>query len=105
MGLYLQPRQGLSDILHKIPGVNGVYYQAPASVEMKYPCIRYELSGIPIRRGDNIPYLGCKRYTCTVIDENPDSTIPDAMFNIPYCTFDLVYVADGLNHFVFTVYF
>lgn len=104
----LRPREELSDILSSIPGVKKTYYSPPATIQMapmNYPCIRYSLSGIPIRRADNIGYFGRKRYTLTLIDENPDSTIPNDILELPYCSFDRMYVSDGLNHFVFTLYF
>lgn len=103
--MVLRTRLELHDILKSIPGVKKVYYSPPASIFMEYPCIRYELSGIPIQHADNIPYFGCKRYTITVIDEDPDTVIPEYVLQLPYCSFDRPYVADGLNHFVFTLYF
>lgn len=103
--MVLRTRLELDDILNSIPGVVKAYYSPPASIFMEYPCIRYELSGIPVRRADNIPYIGYKRYTLTVIDEDPDSEIPNHLLTLPFCSFDRPYVADGLNHFVFTLYF
>lgn len=103
--MVLKTRLDLHDIFESIPGVVDAYYSPPASLSMEYPCIRYELSGIPIRRADNIPYIGCKRYALTLIDEDPDSEIPNRLLELPFCSFDRSYVADGLNHFVFTLYF
>lgn len=103
--MVLRTRLELHDILTSIPGVKKVYYSPPASIQMEYPCIRYELSSIPIRRADNIPYLGSKRYTLTLIDEDPESEIVDRLLCIPLSAFDRFYAADGLNHFVFTLYF
>lgn len=98
-------RLELQAILETIPGVAKVYYSPPASVFMEYPCIRYELAGMTVRRADNIPYFGAKRYSVTLIDEDPDTEIPSHMLNIPFCSFDRAYVADGLMHFVYTLYF
>lgn len=103
--MVLRTRLELDDILSSIPGVIKAYYSPPASIFMEYPCVRYEMSGIPVRRADNIPYLGCKRYTLTVIDEDPDSEIPNYILELPFCSFDKMYVVDGLNHFVFKLYF
>lgn len=103
--MVLRTRLELHDILASIPGVVKAYYSPPASVFMEYPCIRYELAGIPVRRADNIPYLGCKRYTLTVIDEDSESKILEHVLMLPFCSFDRPYIADGLNHFVFTLYF
>lgn len=103
--MVLKSRIELQDILETIPGVKKVYYSPPASIKMKYPCIRYELAGISVHHADNIPYLGGKYYTVTVIDEDPDSEIPERVLGLPYCSPDRPYVSDGLNHFVFTLYF
>lgn len=101
----LRPRVELQDILEKISGIKHAYYAPPTNLTMEYPCIRYELSSIFRRNADNIPYLGAKRYTLTLIDEDPDSPIMMAILQLPYCSFDRFYTADGLNHFVFTLYF
>lgn len=85
--------------------VPNVYFQPPASTTMKYPCIRYERTNIRSRSADNSPYLHVKEYTLTVIDENPDSTIPDAVSKLSRCTFDRAYKITGLNHDVFNILF
>lgn len=98
-------RLELHDILEKIPGVADAYYSPPASIQMEYPCIRYELSGAPQRYADNKKYFGTRRYTLTLIDDDPDSDIVDRILELPYSSFDRAYAADGLMHFVFTLYF
>lgn len=101
----LRPRVELQDILERIPGVKHAYYAPPTNITMEYPCIRYELSSIFRRNADNIPYFGAKRYSLTLIDEDPDTSIVMAILHLPYSSFDRSYIADGLNHFVFTLYF
>ena len=81
-----------------------VYYQPPASVKMKYPAIRYEVSRIDLTSADNNPYLLDRAYQVTVIDEDPDSEIVEAISKMPMCRFNRVYTADNLNHFVFIIY-
>lgn len=83
---------------------SNVYYQPPASVKMKYPAIRYELSRIDLTSADNNPYLLDRAYQVTVIDENPDSDIVDAISSMPMCRFNRTYTANNLNHFVFIIY-
>jgi hypothetical protein len=80
-----------------------VYFQPPSV--MKYPCIKYELDGARTEFAGNHPYRYLKRYQVTVIDGNADSDIPDKVATLPTCTFDRFFVADNLNHFVFTLYF
>ena len=84
--------------------VPNVYFSPPASIHMKYPCIRYEFSNFNTSYADNQNYLITKRYTVTVIDTKPDSRIPEELLKIPMCNSDRSYVADGLYHFVFTIY-
>lgn len=87
---------------HLIP----CYFSPPSDIQMSYPCICYSLSRYTYQKADNQDYLGGKTYTVTVIDEDPDSEIPDKVKErLAYCTFDRSYVADGLNHYVFTIIF
>lgn len=100
-----QKRLALSDFLHKISGVNGVYYSPPTGAEMNYPCITYDLEDVWAVHADNIPYLTKLHWIITVIDENPDSEISNVFFNLRNCRFDRKFQSDDLNHFVFSLYF
>lgn len=85
--------------------VPNVYHQAPPNVQMEYPCIRYERDDIQVNHADNVPYKRKNRWRVTVIDADPDSDIPDKVAELPLCSFDRHYTAEGLNHDVFTLYF
>lgn len=98
-------RIGLSKIFKETLGNDHCYFSPPTSINMKYPCIKYELDRIDSKFADNLPYATAKKYTATVIDPNPDSEIPEKMLEIPYCRFDRMYIVDGLNHFVFTIFY
>lgn len=91
-------------ILRNIIGSN-VYFQPPENFKMHYPCIRYELSSIDALYADNLAYRFKKAYQVTVMDKNPDSTYPDELLKLEYCRFERAYKADGLNHFVFKIYY
>lgn len=83
-----------------------VYFQPPASVLMQYPCIRYSLSGVDIKRANNKIYKIKKRYKVVVIDRDPDSTIwEEIMSHFSMCSFEQSYASDGLNHVVLTLYY
>lgn len=83
-----------------------VYFRAPTSSAMKYPCIRYSCPGFDITYADDMPYIVKRRYDLTVIDPNPDSEIPDKLLELPLeISSDRNYEADGLNHFVFTIFY
>lgn len=82
-----------------------VYFQAPPDHEMVYPCIVYSRSDINTEFADDLPYKHTKRYSLTVIDEDPDSLIPDKVAALPRCIFDRGFKSDQLNHDVFTIWF
>ena len=98
-------RLDLHEELCMLLGTRNVYFQPPASVKMKYPCIRYNNDGYHIDHANNRMYVSINRYSGVVIDPNPDSTIPDSMMErFEMCSFGSAYTADNLNHFPFTLY-
>lgn len=101
----MAPRLQLQTLLTNILGTSNVYFQPPANITMKYPCIRYERDDVRVDHANNEPYNRRKRYQVTVIDRDPDSDIPDKIGALPLCTFDRFYTADNLNHDVFTLFF
>jgi hypothetical protein len=95
----------LQTLLETVLGSRNVYFQPPPTVEMKYPCIVYNLDNMDTRFADNYPYKLEKRYVLTIIDKDPDSLIPDRIALLQKCTFDRHFVTDNLNHNIFTIYF
>lgn len=95
----------LDAILRDILGNNHTYFEPPASIKMKYPCIRYSRSHIDTIYANNKPYLGHKRYELVLIYEDPDSDLPDEVGKHLTVSHDRHYVADNLHHDVFTTYF
>jgi hypothetical protein len=85
--------------------VDNVYFQKPPSTGMVYPCIVYSRETAEEKYADNIQYNRMLRYQVTVIDRNPDSDIPNQVAALPLCSHDRFYVADNLNHDVFTLFF
>lgn len=63
----------LRSIVKQRCGSENVYYQPPANLRMKYPCICYERTKIRNRDADNGVYRQTIHYTVTVIDQKPDS--------------------------------
>ena len=80
------------------------YYQPPNNITLSYPCIIYRR----IRRDDyyanDKKYFGRQGYMVTVIDSNPDSTLPDKVLDLDFSRWENEYVNDNLYHTVFTVY-
>lgn len=98
-------RLELHNILLEVLGSKDVYFQSPASVIMDYPCIMYRLGGVEGIHANDKRYLNMKRYLVTVVDEDPDSELPDKLFNLPYCSFEDHFAKDGLNHYIYSLYY
>jgi hypothetical protein len=99
-------RLKLHEELCEVLGNRNVYYQPPSSVYLKYPCIKYTKSGIDNRKADNKSYKLTSKYELILIVPNPDSDIVDEILaHFQMCSFDRWYAADGLNHYVFTLYY
>lgn len=100
-----RPRSALHLLLEGFVGSKRAYFQPKQNTSIDYPCIVYSRDNSYILNADNLKYVTKKRYQITVIDRNPDSTIPDQVENLPYSRFDRAFITDGLNHTVFNVYF
>lgn len=82
-----------------------VYFQPPSTIKLLYPCIIYKRDDKDEIFANNFLYQAKKRYLITVIDKNPDSEIPDKVAELQYCSFNTNYVADNLNHDVYSIYY
>ena len=65
----------LRSIVKQRCGSENVYYQPPANLQMKYPCIRYELNKLRNLHANDKVYRQTVHYTITVIDPKPDSEL------------------------------
>lgn len=86
-------------------GEDHCYFESPADIEIKYPCIIYNYEKDFTFFADNTAYQGFKIYKITVIDDDPDSKIPERLRQLPYCTSDRNFAVDGLSHFVYRLYY
>ena len=98
-------RLSLHNILVSILGTSNVYFQPPTTITLKYPCIIYKLDDIEDVRANDKRYLNHKRYLITVVDRNPDSSIPDKILDLSYCAFENYFVIDNLNHYNCSLYY
>lgn len=96
-------RTELQKTLEHILGTRNVYFQPPALVKIKYPAIVYSRSKIENTHADNAVYRQGNQYELIVIDPDPDSEIVRKVSRLPKCRYDRHYVADNLNHDVFTL--
>lgn len=104
-------KQALHDVLCNALGApfpggkDHCYFEPPANLVMEYPCIRYNHTNNRYEHADNIKYTKTKRYMVTVFDHDPDSKIPEKIEELPYCSLDRRYDADGLSHWVYVLYY
>lgn len=98
-------RLALHEVLCDILGSDHVYFQPPASVQMKYPAIVYSRDDIENVFADNSVYKQDDAYEVIVIDADPDSEIPRKISLLPKCRFSRHYTADNLNHDAFILYY
>lgn len=101
-------RLNLHEILCDILGSRNCYFTPPASIQMRYPCIKYEINNIPSIYADNRRYRNNIRYEVVVIDRDQDSEIAKKLLQderLIYLSSDRVYAVDNLYHYVFTVFY
>lgn len=101
MNRRLELQSKLEDLL----GNKHVYYQAPESLKMEYPCIRYSKSKIESIHADDAKYSKFTRYEIIVIDKKPDNEVIQKILELPYSSFDRHYTSDNLNHDVIELYY
>ena len=101
----MSSRLNLQTELENLLGSRNVYFQPPASVQMKYDAIRYSRKNIQNRFANNSVYSQRDCYEIIAIYKNPDSDLPRKLSRLPLCSFDRHYTADNLNHDVFTIYY
>ena len=99
-------RTDLHNELVSILGSSNVYFQPPETVKMKYPAIVYSLDNIQTRFANNNTYKQKRRYSIIYITKDPDSNfIDDFLTKLSSVSFDRVYTADNLYHYVYTIYY
>ena len=91
--------------LETLLGSRNVYYQAPESLKMEYPAIRYSRVDINSRKADNANYSSFNLYEIIVIDKRPDNDVIQKILDLPLASFDRHYVSNNLNHDVLNLYF
>lgn len=98
-------RLTLHEELCKVLGSKNCYYSPPS--KMKYPCIKYEMENPSVDYADDIEYRSTNAWMITIIDPDPESEIPARLKeHFPrYCSKSREYSANGLRHFVYTLYY
>lgn len=98
-------RLNLQTILENILGSRNVYFQPPSNTKLSYPCILYSRSDVESKYADNLKYNSRVRYSLTLIGRSPESKLVEDILKLPYCSYDRFYIADTLNHDVFTLFY
>lgn len=93
--------------LEQVSGLSesNVHFQPPTGTEMGWPCVTYSTSKPRTQFADNIRYRSADGYTVTVITKDPTDPIRSQVAAMPYTSFERWYATDGLNHFVYNVFF
>ena len=99
----MAPRLQLQSLLETMTA--HVYFQPPENAKIEYPCIIYHRDFADTGFADNGPYHHTLRYMVTIIDRNPDSNLPAKVAMLPMCLYNRFFIADNLNHDVYTLYF
>jgi hypothetical protein len=84
---------------------SNVYFQPPTNIKLEYPCIIYKRDFAHTKVADNMSYDHKLRYAITIIDQDPDSEIPEKVAAMPMSVFNRFFTVDNLNHDVYNVYF
>ena len=98
-------REELQELLVSTVGTIPVYYQPPENVKMTYPCFIISLDDTDIIYADGHPYYSRARFILTYITRSVNDEIISTLLNMKrYISFDRVYTADNLRHYVFNVH-
>lgn len=98
-------RYELQCLLEKTLGSDHVYFQPPASFQLKYPCIVYELEDITPVFADDLSYLRHDSYQVTFMTHDPDSPVRHKLADLPKTRFSQFFAADNINHYVYIIYY
>lgn len=101
--IFSNSRLNLHNILLSI--CPNVYFQPPASINMIYPCIVYNLDDIDKTHASNTQYIKDHRYSLIYITKNAADNVVDQLIELPYCIYDRYYSSDNLHHHAFTIYY
>lgn len=98
----LELHQELVDIL----GSNDVFYNPPASMFLRYPCIVYSAPKPDVMHADNVKYRFLFQYEIIYISPNtePDDSVAMKLLELPYTRLVNRYTADNLMHTKIEIY-
>lgn len=98
-------RLSFQTLLENLLGSRNVYFQPPENVSIAYPAIVYNLTNVDVKRADNNVYTHRAGYDVKYISRSPTGEIKTELLKLPMSSFVREYVASGLNHTVYRIYF
>lgn len=102
----MRSRLEFDEELRELIGNGNVYYQPPESIKMKFPCIRYKMVDVNIKRADDLAYHKTPCYEVTVISKDPDFFVFEEIIDrFPMCRVGRPFYYDNLNHRTYTIYY
>ena len=101
----MDKRMSLQVELERLAGRN-VYFQPPATVQLVYPCVIYNLSAGDAKRADDSVYTYTNRFELIFIYRKPNvEIIEQVLRTFPMCSVSRVYIVDNLYHYAFNLYY
>jgi len=82
-----------------------VYFQPPEDIQMVFPCIVYSHDPGSSKFANNHPYNYVQQYEVKLISRVPEPVLFEKLTQLPQSIHARSYVADNLNHSVFSIYF
>ena len=98
-------RESLQCLLEKTIDSKQVYFQPPASIRIKYPCVVYELEDLTPVFADDLTYLLHNSYQITYMTHDPDDCVIKKIAGLPQIRFSRYFSADNLHHYVYIMYY
>lgn len=98
-------RQQFHEVLEALNPATKVYFQPPETVKMVYPCIVYQRDPGNSKFANNKPYAFHQLYEVKLISRSPEPALFDELVALPQSIHARFFVADNLNHDVFSIYF
>lgn len=98
-------REELQELLQKTIDSENVYFQPPASIQIKYPCVVYELEDLTPVFADDLTYLLHDSYQITFMTHDPDDWRIKKLAELPMIRFSRYFAADNINHYVYIMYY
>lgn len=97
-------RKQIQQTLEETIGTSGkVYFQAPESTKIQYPCIIYDIENINNINADDDVYSQNISYKLLLMTTNPVDKTIKKLSKLKYCRFVRYYTLSGLHHYVYSL--